>query len=89
MIQAVSESYRVLPVLGFHVTGDLQNPSRCHGTLFVIAAKISAPIVVALLLAGRPVRRAHRSQINIFIVGFLQIAIGLIGIVYRCPCSST
>jgi len=89
MIQAISESYRVLPVLGFHVTGELvQSLVALSRNMFVIAAKISAPIVVALLCANVGLGLVARTvpQINIFIVGFpLQIAIGLIGVGVTLP----
>ena len=89
MIQAISESYRALPVLGFHVTGGLtQNLVALSGNMFVVAVKISAPIVAALMFANIGLALVARTvpQINIFIVGFpLQIAIGLIGVGVTLP----
>ena len=89
MIQAVSESYSVLPVLGFHMTGDLaQSLIDLSRNMFVIAMKISAPIVVALLFTNIGLGLVARTvpQMNVFIVGFpLQIAIGLIGIGLTIP----
>jgi len=89
LIQAVAESYRVLPALGFHMTGALaQSLVDLSRNMFVIAVKISAPIVVALLFANVGLGLVARTvpQINIFIVGFpLQIAIGLIGVGLTLP----
>ena len=89
LIQAVSESYSVLPVLGFHMTGELaQSLVDLSRNMFVIAVKISAPIVVALLFANIGLGLIARTvpQMNVFIVGFpLQIAIGLIGIGLTIP----
>jgi flagellar biosynthetic protein FliR len=89
MIAAISESYRVLPVLGFHMTGGLvQNLVALSGNMFAVAVKISAPIVAALMFANIGLGLVARTvpQINIFIVGFpLQIAIGLIGVGVTLP----
>jgi len=89
MIQAISESYRVLPVLGFHMTGELvQNLVALSRNMFVIAVKISAPIVAALMFANIGLGLVARTvpQINIFLVGSpLQIAIGLIGLGVTLP----
>jgi flagellar biosynthetic protein FliR len=89
LIQAVSESYTVLPVLGFHMTGAVaQSLVDLSRNMFVIAVKISAPIVVALLFANLGLGLIARTvpQINILIVGFpLQIAIGLIGVGLTIP----
>jgi flagellar biosynthetic protein FliR len=89
LIQAISESYTVLPVLGFHMTGALaQSLVELSRNLFVIAVKISAPIVVALLFANLGLGLIARTvpQMNVFIVGIpLQIAIGLIGVGLTIP----
>ena len=81
MIQAVSESYTVLPVLGFHMTGALaQSLVDLSRNMFVIAVKISAPVVVALLFANLGLGLIARTvpQMNVFIVGFpLKIGIGM------------
>ena len=89
LILAVSESYTVLPVLGFHVTGALvQSLVELSRELFVIAVKISSPVVIALVFANLGLGLIARTvpQINILVVGFpLQIAIGLIGIGLTVP----
>jgi len=89
LIQAVSESYTFVPVLGFHMTGALmQSIVDLTRGMFVVAMKISAPIIVALVFANIGLGLVARTvpQINIFVVGFpLQIAIGLIGIGLTAP----
>ena len=53
LIQAISESYTVVPVLGFHMTGALmQSIVDLTREMFVISMKISAPIIVALVFAN-------------------------------------
>jgi flagellar biosynthesis protein FliR len=88
-LHAVSESYSVVPVLGFHLTGALmQGLVDLTREMFVISMKISAPIIVALVFANIGLGLVARTvpQINIFVVGFpLQIAIGLIGIGLTAP----
>ncbi len=89
LILAVSESYAALPLLGFHVTGELvQSLVELSRELFVIAVKISSPIVIALVFANIGLGLIARTvpQINILVVGFpLQIAIGLIGLGLTVP----
>ena len=89
LILAVAESYAALPLLGFHVTGELvQSLVELSRELFVIAVKISSPIVIALVFANIGLGLIARTvpQINILVVGFpLQIAIGLIGIGLTVP----
>lgn len=89
LLQAVSESYAVVPVLGFHMTGALtQSLVDLTRDMFVVAMKVSAPIIVALVFANIGLGLVARTvpQINIFIVGFpLQIAIGLIGLGLTAP----
>jgi flagellar biosynthesis protein FliR len=89
LILAVSESYTALPLLGFHLTGGLvQSLVEMSCDLFVIAVKISSPIVIALVFANIGLGLIARTvpQINILVVGFpLQIAIGLIGLGLTVP----
>jgi flagellar biosynthetic protein FliR len=89
VIQAVSESYAVVPVLGFQLTGALmQNLVEMTRDMFVVSMKISAPVIAALVFANVGLGLVARTvpQINIFVVGFpLQIAIGLVGIGLTVP----
>jgi flagellar biosynthetic protein FliR len=89
LLQAISGSYASVPFLGFHMTGALtQNLVELTRDMFVVAMKISAPIVVALVFANIGLGLVARTvpQINIFVVGFpLQIAIGLVGLGLTVP----
>jgi flagellar biosynthetic protein FliR len=89
LLQAVSESYAVVPVLGFHMTGALtQSLVDLSRDMFVVSMKVSSPIIVALVFANIGLGLVARTvpQINIFIVGFpLQIAIGLVGLGLSVP----
>jgi len=88
-LAAIVESYKVLPIYDFQFTGALmQALIALSGNMFVIAAKISAPLIAALLLTNVGLGLIARTvpQINIFIVGFpLQIAVGLIGVGLTLP----
>jgi flagellar biosynthesis protein FliR len=88
-IMAISESYRILPPMGFHFSGELlQLLVELSRNMFVIALKISAPIIAALLFTNVGLGLIARTvpQINVFIIGFpLQIAIGLFGIGMTMP----
>jgi flagellar biosynthetic protein FliR len=89
LLRAISESYTVVPIFGFHMTGFLvQNFADLTRDMFVVTMKISAPVVVALVFANIGLGLVARTvpQINVFIVGFpLQIAIGLIGVGLTVP----
>ncbi len=88
-LHAISDSYRVLPPLGFHFSGELMETIlELSKNLFVIAIKTGAPVIVALLFTSVGLGLIARTvpQINIFIVGFpLKIAVGLIGIGLTLP----
>ena len=88
-LAAIVESYKVLPVYHFQFSGAfMQVLVDLSRNMFVIAAKVSAPLIAALLLTNVGLGLIARTvpQINIFIVGFpLQIAVGLIGIGFTLP----
>ncbi len=88
-LAAIVESYQVLPIHHFQFNGALmQALIDLSRNMFVIAAKVSAPLIAALLLTNVGLGLIARTvpQINIFIVGFpLQIAVGLIGIGLTLP----
>lgn len=82
LFQAVNESFRVLPLGGLHITGPLvQTIFEWTRGVFVIALKIGAPIMAALIFTNVALGIVARTvpQINVFIVGFpLQIAVGFL-----------
>ncbi|RLJ03781.1 MAG: flagellar biosynthetic protein FliR [Candidatus Aenigmatarchaeota archaeon] len=88
-LYAIAESYRIIFPLDFHFSAELaQSIIEISKDIFIIAVKIGAPIITALLMTsigfGLIVRTVP--QINILIVGFpLKIAIGLILIGLTLP----
>jgi flagellar biosynthesis protein FliR len=82
LLLAIVDSYRFISPLGYHLTGSLMHQLLILSKeLFVIAIKISAPIMAVLLFTNVALGIVARTvpQINIFIVGFpVQITVGLI-----------
>ncbi len=81
-IAAVAESFRILNPLSLHYSGTLMSAILdLSKGIFVVAAKLSAPLVAVMffLQIGLGIVARTVPQINIFIVGFpLQIAVGLL-----------
>ena len=88
-LYAIAESYRIIFPLDFHFSaGLMQSIVEISKDIFIIAVKIGAPIITALLMTSIGFGLIARTvpQINILIVGFpLKIAIGLIGIGLALP----
>jgi len=88
-ISAIAESYRSIPPLGFSFSGSLmQTLFNYTRDVFVIAVKISAPIMAVMIFVnvGLGVIARTVPQINVFIVGFpLQIAVGFFFIGLSIP----
>lgn len=88
-LYAIAESFRILPPLGFHFSGELMQLMLVFvRNMLEVAIKTGAPIIAVLLFMSVGMGLVARTvpQINIFIVGFpLQIAIGLIGIGVTLP----
>jgi flagellar biosynthesis protein FliR len=88
-LTAMVDSFRVLRVQDFHVSPEFfQRMVTLSGDVFVIAVKISAPIVAVLFFVnvGLGVIARTVPQINVFIVGIpLQISIGLIFLGITAP----
>jgi len=81
-ISAIAESYQAAPPLSVHFSGPLfQALVILSKDIFVIAVKISAPVMAVLLFTNVAMGLVARTvpQMNIFIVSFpLQIAVGLL-----------
>jgi len=88
-LYAIAESFRILPPLGFHFSGELMQLVLVFvRNMLEVAIKTGAPIIAVLLFMSVGMGLVARTvpQINIFIVGFpLQIAVGLIGIGVTLP----
>ena len=81
-IKAMAYSFRVIPPEGFSWSPALfSSLAKTSGEMFVIAIKISAPILIALFLANLGLGIVARTvpQVNILMVGFpVNIGLGLI-----------
>ncbi len=81
LLQAVAQSYQVIPVLGMKLGGAFyQSLFSIGAEMFVIALKVSAPLVVAILISDVAMGFIARTvpQMNVFIVGLpLKILMGL------------
>ncbi len=80
-IRAIVESYSLLPVGAWHMSGGLMNYiiSATSG-LFVLAIKLAAPVMVSLLAASAVLGIMARAfpQMNVFMISFpLNIGLGL------------
>jgi flagellar biosynthetic protein FliR len=81
-IRAIVDSFRVIPIGGWHLTGELIT-FLVHRTsdIFVIGIRLAAPVMVALLLASVALGIMARAfpQMNIFIVSMpLNIGLGFL-----------
>ncbi len=81
IVEAIGQSFQVIPPGRFvFETGIGQHFVGLFGQMLVIAVKLAAPVLVALLLASFAEGIIARTvpQINIFIVGFgIRIAFGI------------
>ncbi len=88
-ILSIAKSFELIPPLGFCFTDSLMEAIvRLSCDMFVVAAKLAAPIIAALLFTSVALGLIARTvpQMNIFIVGFpLKIAIGLLGVGLSLP----
>ncbi len=82
MIQAVAESFRLIPLLqGRYPLSVMEQLLRNSASLFVTAIQIGAPVMAVLLFANLSMGLISRTvpQMNVFIVAFpLQIGVGLL-----------
>ena len=88
-IQVITESFTLLPPLGMNMhNGVFRDLIYLAGNIFVIAIKVGAPVVVALLLVSVAFGLVARTvpQMNVFIVAMpLKIGIGLIFVGLSMP----
>jgi flagellar biosynthetic protein FliR len=81
-IRAIVESYSVIPVGAWHMSeGLLRTLIAVTSGLFILAVKLAAPVMVALLAAGVVMGIMARSfpQMNVFMISFpLNIGIGFL-----------
>ena len=89
LLQALAQSYQVIPVLGLNMQGGIVDYIVALTVqMFVIAVKIAIPVVVAILTTDVAMGFIARTvpQMNVFIVGLpLKILMGLIMLTLMVP----
>ena len=89
LLQAVVQSYQVIPVLGLSLGGVFYDRLfSISAEMFVIALKVAAPVVIAVLISDIAMGFIARTvpQMNVFIVGLpLKILLGLGGLMIMMP----
>lgn len=82
LFQSMAASFQVIPLAGVKLEGQLIfELIRMTGEVFVIALKMGAPLLAALLLADVALGFIARTapQINVFVLGFpVKIAMGIV-----------
>ncbi len=80
-IRAIMDSFRVIPLGGWHISGELINfLVMSTADIFVIGIRLAAPVMVALLLTTVALGIMARAfpQMNIFMISMpLNIGLGL------------
>lgn len=89
LLQALAQSYQVIPVLGAHISTNFMDLLvEITVYMFIMAVKISAPVVIAILTTDIAMGFVARAvpQMNVFIVGIpLKIFMGLIALLVMLP----
>lgn len=89
LLQAIAQSYKFVPVLGFHIDASFTKLLvEITVYMFIIAVKIAAPIVIAVLTTDIAMGFIARTvpQMNVFIVGLpLKILVGLVALFLMLP----
>jgi flagellar biosynthetic protein FliR len=80
LVRAISESFELIPPLGFHYRQALvEQIMTLAGNMFVVAVKLGAPVIIVLLLTSVAMGLMARAvpQMHVFIVAMpLKIALG-------------
>ncbi len=88
-LRSLVESFRLVPIFNFQFTGSLmEHLIRAGGNMFVVAVKVAAPVMAALLLSSVCLGIIARTipKMNIFLVGMpLKIGLGIMFIVFSLP----
>jgi flagellar biosynthesis protein FliR len=88
-LRALADSFHLVPPLGVKLSGSLiEQLMRVAGNMFVIAIKVGAPVITALLLTTIVLGLVARTvpQMNVFFVAMpLKIMIGLLFVGFSLP----
>ena len=88
-LRALADSYQLVPPFGFRFSSSLMDQLvSLAGNMFVIAIKVGAPVIAAMLLTSIVFGLVARTvpQMNVFIVAMpLKIGVGLFFIAVSLP----
>jgi flagellar biosynthetic protein FliR len=88
-IVALADSFQLVPPLGFKISGSLMEQlMHMAGNMFVVAVKVGAPVIAALLLTSIAFGLIARTvpQMNVLFVAMpLKIIIGLLFVGFSLP----
>ena len=88
-LRAVAESFRLIPPFNVQFSNSLvEQLISLSGNMFIIAIKVGAPVIVALLLTDVALGLIARTvpQMNIFLVAIpLKIVVGLLFLAFALP----
>jgi flagellar biosynthetic protein FliR len=88
-LMALADSFQLVPPFGFKISGSLiEQLMHIAGNMFVIAIKVGAPVIAALLLTSVAFGLIARTvpQMNVLFVAMpLKIIIGLLFIGFSLP----
>ncbi|SPD72687.1 putative Flagellar biosynthetic protein FliR [uncultured Desulfobacterium sp.] len=88
-IQAISESFIILPVFNMHINSSLfEYIIRLVGNMFVISVKVCAPVMASLLVTSVSLGLVARTipRMNIFLVAIpIKIVLGMFFIILSLP----
>ncbi|MGI6513408.1 MAG: flagellar type III secretion system protein FliR [Syntrophomonadaceae bacterium] len=89
LLQALSNSYQMIPVLGASFNGQiLEYLMQLGAHMFVIGLKLAVPVVAALFMADLALGFIARTvpQMNVFVVGLpFKIGAGLVMVLLTLP----
>ena len=88
-LRSLAESFKLVPLFNFHINGSLAEHLIRMGTnMFVVAIKVAAPVMAALLLTSVALGIVARTvpRMNIFLVAMpLKIVLGIMFISFSLP----
>lgn len=89
LLQALAQSYVIVPLMGAHLPYSfLELLVEVGSYIFVVAVKIAAPMLVAIIISDVAMGFIARTvpQMNVFLVGLpLKIFLGLITLIVLLP----
>lgn len=92
-LRSLTDSFNLVPIFDFQMTGSLAEHLILIGSnMFIIAVKVAAPVMAALLLTSVALGIIARTvpKMNIFLVGMpLKIALGIMFVCFSLPYLST